>query len=345
MTNHRRLAELVRQMRPLTVSFDGKPSPELSEALEESGTQRVNSVSEAFRHAQSAVVVSAGLDGYQAAEEAIRRRLPVAIGNKEAFVAWGRYLKGPLAAAAGGCDIRPVDSEHAAASILINEAGGADHVAELIITGSGGAVRDILASERHHLQPSRVLHHPVWKMGSRITVDSATLVNKALEVVEAAILFDIAPDKIQVMFDQDATVHAAVITTDGRTSALVSPASMEGPVRTALGLDPGADTVILKGAAAAEAINRMRTPDAFERRAIGLGHLVLSAGGCMPMVLAAADESAVARFLAGALSFGDIVPFIEKTIESFARAASMDPASYDDLTTLRRDLDKAMKLT
>jgi len=336
---HDRLADLIPAGMPLSVSFSGTPSRALAARMREYCVTRTQNDAEALGNARSAIVVSSGLDGCGTIREAISRKHPVATGNKETIVAWGRYLKGPVARAAGGCDLRPVDSEHAAAAVLLDELGNRDGVKRLVITGTGGAVRDVPAELRHNLPASRVLQHPVWKMGAKITVDSATLVNKALEIVEASILFDLPPERISVLFDPDARIHAALETGAGYL-AFSAPATMTGPVRIALGLNHDGPSCIISGPAAALEVGRLATPDANARRAIDLGYAVLAAGGCSAMVLAVADDAAVTRFLAGNIAFGDIVPFIETALDAFRHAADMDPESWKDLSRLRADVER-----
>jgi len=336
--SHDVLAGLVGSLKPLTISFDGEPSPDLALAIRQTGTRRVTSDEKALADADGAVVVSSGPDGSGPMLEAVARGIPVAAGNKETLVAYGRMI---LSRRAGGLppDIRPVDSEHAAASHLIGLLPGGSAPDRLVITGTGGAVRDVAPAMRAGLSPARVLRHPVWKMGAKITIDSATLVNKALEVVEASILFGIPGERISVLFDPGASIHAA-IEWGGRMTAFSGPADMAGPVRMALGIPGLAGASVLDGGDARAAVDALAEPDFFSKRAIGLGHAVLAAGGCTPMTLVVADQAAVRAFLAGRIRFGDIVPFIEDTLEAFRHAADMNPESGADLARLREDLEK-----
>ncbi len=337
--SHDVLAGLVTDLRPLTVTFDGAPSPLLARTMADLGVRRVLSDADAFSEADGAVVVSSGLDGADPFGEAVARGLPAAIGNKEAVVAYGRLVLGRSRAGGAPADVRPVDSEHAAAAALLERIPSGAPVDRLIITGTGGAVREVPHGMRHDLEPARVLLHPVWRMGAKITVDSATLVNKALEIVEASILFGIPADRISVMFDPAASVHAALLHA-GAWSAFSGPADMSGPVRMALGLPWQEGSKVLSGSAAASSVSALVAPGPADRRAIGLGHAVLTAGGCSPMALVIADQAAVDAFLAGRMRFGDIVPFIEATLERFREAATMDPCSAVDLARLRADLEK-----
>lgn len=335
--SHDTLAGLIRRLSPLTVSFLGAPSPDLALAIRQTGTRRVTTATEALIDADGAVVVSSGPDGSGPMLEAVARGMPVAAGNKETLVAYGQMI---FSSWVGNRppDVRPVDSEHAAASHLIEAMPGGAEGKRLIITGTGGAVRDVLPRLRAELSPSRVLRHPVWKMGAKITVDSATLVNKALEIVEASILFRIPGDRISVLFDPDARIHAA-IESDGDVAAFSGPANMAGPVRMALGMPGLAGASILVGDDARMAIGSLAVPDPFSKRAMDLGHTVLARGGCSPMVLVIADEAAVRSFLAGRMRFGDIVPFIEDTLDRFRHAADMNPESAAELSRLRKDLE------
>jgi len=328
--NHDLLAALLEPSGATSASFMGTASPALAKVMAASGIGRAFDERRALDGCGSAIVVSSGLAGAEPARLAASMGIPLVLGNKEVAVGWGRLLVNQSRRSSSGCALRPIDSEHAVAAVLLARAGE-QGIARLVITGTGGAVREIPPARRIDLSPARVLDHPVWRMGRKITVDSATLINKAFEVIEAAVLFDLPPEKISVRFDRDARIHAAITTADGRTLAFAGPPEMETPVRIACGLKIPETAEVLEGAAGGAAVESLRTPEGPDRRAIELGHAAIEAGGTMPMVLAVADEIAVTAFLEGRMRFGDIVPFVEYSFDKSIRAARRDPFDPADL--------------
>lgn len=328
--NHDMLATILTTSGASSTSFFGTPSQALVTTMANSGIRRTGDCTEALRDADSAIVVSSGLEGAEPARLAVSKGIPLVLGNKEVAVAWGKLLVHDARRPSSGCDLRPIDSEHAAASVLLSRAG-CPQGTRLVITGTGGAVREVPHARRFDLSPERVLKHPVWRMGRKITVDSATLINKAFEIIEAAVVFDIPSDKIQVMFDPDARIHAAVMIPEGPTLAFSGPAEMETPVRIACGLEIPETAQVLEGCAANDAVRSLQAPDGPDRRAVDLGHAAVEAGGTMPMVLVVADEIAVKAFLEGRMRFGDIVPFVEYTFDRSIRASARDPMNPADL--------------
>ncbi|HOD06568.1 MAG TPA: hypothetical protein PKG98_00545 [Myxococcota bacterium] len=338
MTSHDGLAGLIAELRPRSTSFKGSPSTALSLAMSKADCIREQSIAGALAGCDGAIVVSSGLDGVGPIAQAARLGIPVAAGNKEALVACGKYLKSLIRKDDDGSAIRPVDSEHSAAAVLIRQAGGIGNVSRLVLTGTGGAVRAVPHELRSGLTPGEVLRHPVWKMGPKITVDSATLMNKAFEIVEAAVLFDMPVSRISVMFDPTANVHAAIETSSG-VLAYRAPADMAIPVRIALGMDHGDEDHVLTDDEAGEALDSLLVPDQLAMRPIALGRAVVEAGGCMPMVLAVADEAAVSAFLRGMIGFGDIVPLLEDALERFHAFSSLDPLDPAVLEHVRAEVE------
>ena len=258
----------------------------------------------------NAVVGAAGLDATLAALRAGKR---VALANKETLVVAGE-LATSTARASGG-EIIPVDSEHSA--ILQCLAGRpASQVRRIILTASGGPFRDWSQQQIAHATLADALRHPTWQMGRKITVDSATLANKALEVIEAHFLFDLPYDAIDVVVHPQSVVHSMVEFVDGSVLAQVGVPSMELPVLYALTHPerieepaiPSFDPV----AASPLTFERVRLDDF---PALRLGIEAGRAGGAAPAVFNAANEKAVALFLDGALSFVDIARAISSALD------------------------------
>jgi 1-deoxy-D-xylulose-5-phosphate reductoisomerase len=258
----------------------------------------------------NAVVGAAGLDATLAALRAGKR---VALANKETLVVAGALARN--AAREAGGEIVPVDSEHSA--ILQCLTGRPrSQVRRLILTASGGPFRDWSRQQLEHASLADALRHPTWKMGRKITVDSATLANKALEVIEAHFLFDVPYDAIDVVVHPQSIVHSMVEFVDGSVLAQVGVPSMELPVLYALTHPerieepaiPSFDPV----AASPLTFERVRLDDF---PALRLGIEAGRTGGAAPAVFNAANERAVALFLDGALSFVDIARAISSALD------------------------------
>jgi 1-deoxy-D-xylulose-5-phosphate reductoisomerase len=265
----------------------------------------------------NAVVGAAGLDATLAALERGKR---VALANKESLVMGGALVI--AAAQRGRGELVPVDSEHSA--ILQCIAGRpSSEVRRLVITASGGPFRRWSSRELEHATLEDALQHPTWRMGRKITVDSATLANKALEVIEAHFLFGLPYDRIEVVVHPQSVVHSFVEFVDGSVLAQLGVPSMELPVLYALTYpDRAADT----GVPPFDPVEL--SPLTFEQvrardfPALDLGTQAGRLGGAAPAVFNAANEQAVAYFLDGAIRFGDIPRAIESALGRLADAPS-----------------------
>ncbi len=323
--------------RPQLVACQEEPRGDLTQAIADVGAEfrlGAKGLEAVATHlaADAAVVAVSGLGGLGPSYAAIRSGRPLVMGCKEVLVGAGDLLVHEARCA--GVSIRPLDSEHAAAAILIDAVGGVDAVDELILTGSGGSVRDVDPEDRAGLSMARVLAHPVWQMGPKITVDSATMINKALEVVEASVLFGLPSERISVLLDPAARVHAAVRTRDGHFWAFVGPADMAVPVRQSLGIaDPSLQASVLEGHAAREALASLVPPSAAQEAVINLGHRALALGGTAPMALVAADAVAVTAYLAGQIPITRVAPLVMQTLDvvgdQAAARSALDPAALD----------------
>ena len=275
----------------------------------------------------SAVVGAAGLRGTWAALEVGKT---VALANKETLV-----VAGPLVtdlAARRGAKLLPVDSEHSAVFQALTGYAATD-VARVVLTGSGGPFRGKSKAELETATPDQALKHPTWRMGPKITVDSATLMNKALEVIEARWLFGLEAGQIDVIIHPESIVHSFVEFVDGSVLAQLSPPDMRLPIQYAL-LHPDRvpgparklDWKSLSGL-------RFEQPDRGTFRALDLGFEVAARGGSCGAVLNAANEAAVGRFLAGDLAFLDIARCCRAVLD----AHDFDPAPpLDRLLALDR---------
>ncbi len=266
----------------------------------------------------SAIVGGSGLEPALAALNAGRT---VALANKEAMVMAGGLLA--EAAARGGGEIRPVDSEHSAIwQCLAGEDRGS--VRRLIVTASGGALRDRTRAELADVGPAEALAHPTWQMGNRITIDSASLFNKGLEVIEAHWLFDIPYQQIEVLMHRESIIHAMVEFIDGSFKAHLSFPDMRQPIQFAISYPerlslelPALDFAKLGSLNFGE-IDMERYPCLAIALAAG------SRGDTFPAAIAAADEIAVAAFLEGRLGFLDIPDLLADILDK--HVASSEPS-------------------
>jgi 1-deoxy-D-xylulose-5-phosphate reductoisomerase len=270
---------------------------------------------EAATHPDADIVVNAvvGAAGLEATLAALHAGKRVALANKETLVMAGDLVA--KAACAGGGEIVPIDSEHSA--VLQCVTGRDDGLARLILTASGGPFRDWTAERVWHATVQEALQHPTWRMGTKITVDCATLANKALELIEAHYLFGLPYDALEVVVHPQSVVHAFTEFCDGSVLAQLGFPSMELPILYALTHPERLpDTGIRRFdpvAAGPLTFEPVRT-EVF--RALGSGIAAGRAAGTAPAVFNAANEVAVAAFLEGAIPFGRISETIESTLES-----------------------------
>jgi 1-deoxy-D-xylulose-5-phosphate reductoisomerase len=257
----------------------------------------------------AAVVGSAGLTGTWAALE---RGKTVALANKETLV-----MAGPLVmrlAAEKGATILPIDSEHSAALQAL-AAGRRGDLARIVLTASGGPFRDYSQEQMEKVTVADALVHPTWKMGKKITVDSATMMNKALEIIEARWLFDLSPDQIDVVVHPQSIVHSLVEYQDGSVLAQLSPPDMKLPIQLALTWPERRPSPAAKIDWSLPLRLDFEPPDEERFPALRLGKEVARAGGTAGAVLNAANEAAVELFLAGKLGFTQIVSACRAILE------------------------------
>lgn len=262
----------------------------------------------------------AGAAGLRATLETLAAGNQLALANKESLIVGGDLVKN----LAGPGQIIPVDSEHSAiAQCLL--AGMRSEVRKLIITASGGPFRGWTKEELGKVSIEGALAHPTWKMGPLVTINSATLVNKGLEVIEAHLLFDIAFHDIEITVHPQSVVHSMVEFVDGSTIAQASPPDMRIPIAWGLSAGEGMSRV----ADAAPACD-WKSASTWEFMpldeevfpAVGLARVAGEAGGTAPAVFNAANESAVTSFLAGEIPFTSIVAHIERVLESHLAGSS-----------------------
>ncbi|MGI8817007.1 MAG: 1-deoxy-D-xylulose-5-phosphate reductoisomerase [Pseudonocardia sp.] len=250
-----------------------------------------------------------------------------ALANKESLVAGGSLV---IRAAAPG-QLVPVDSEHSALAQCLR-GGRADEVARLVLTASGGPFRGRRRVDLEHVTLDDALKHPTWDMGPVVTINSATLVNKGLELIEAHLLFGVPYDRIDVVVHPQSVIHSMVTFCDGSTLAQASPPDMRLPIALALGWP---DRVPNAAPACAFDATSSWTFEPLDDQAfpgVALARMAGSAGGCLPAMFNAANEEAVAAFVAGKIGFTDITDLVEQVLAA-AHGCNTEPTTVEDVLT------------
>jgi 1-deoxy-D-xylulose-5-phosphate reductoisomerase len=270
---------------------------------------------------------SSGTEGLEAVLAAIEHRKTVALANKEVLVMAGGIVI--EAADRHGVTILPVDSEHNAIHQCLH-GRQASEIRRLILTASGGPFRGRSASDLLTVTAGDALKHPTWRMGRKITIDSATLMNKGLEVIEAHWLFGVGPDQIEVLVHPQSVVHSLVELADGSMIAQLGVTDMRLPIQYAFSYpDRWRGPLPSLDLARAGRLD-FATPDAVAFPCLGLAYRALQGERGLPVVLNAANEVAVARFLDGRVGFTSIPLVIAKTMDAYR------PAEVTTLATVRK---------
>ena len=270
----------------------------------------------------AAIVGSAGLQPVLAALEA---GSTVALANKEALVCAGDLVK--EAARRGGGSLLPVDSEHNAVFQCFDH-DAPERVRRIILTCSGGPFRDKSIEEIRTATPAEAVRHPVWSMGAKISIDSATLMNKGLELIEAHHLFPIRHDQLDVIIHPQSVIHSMVEYVDGSVLAQLGTPDMRTPIAHTLAWPDRMATPCEPLDLARIARLDFEAPDPERFPALTLARAALVAGGARPASLNAANEIAVAAFLAGRIGFLDIIAVVAEVLDHYSPPA---PASLDDV--------------
>lgn len=257
----------------------------------------------------------AGAAGLRPTFAALQAGKDIALANKESLVMAGELMVEQ--ARARHCRIIPVDSEHSAVFQLL-EGRGAEYLSSIILTASGGPFLHKSPEELMRVTPAEALRHPRWNMGSKVTVDSASLMNKGLEVIEARWLFDIGPERIKVVVHPQSIVHSMVSFVDGTLLAQLSQPDMRGPIAYALSCPERLEAIMQPLDLVALGELSFFAPDTERFPSLALAFRALGRGGLMPAVMNAANEVAVDSFLKGALAFQAMPVLIETVMDAFS---------------------------
>jgi 1-deoxy-D-xylulose-5-phosphate reductoisomerase len=276
---------------------------------------------------------SSGTEALEAVLAAMAAGKRIALANKEVLVMAGDLVM--RAAREHGVDVLPVDSEHNAIhQCLAGRAPG--ELRRLILTASGGPFRDWPAARLDAATPADALSHPTWRMGRKITIDSATLMNKGLEVIEAHWLFDVPAAAIDVLVHPQSIVHSLVELNDGSVIAQLGVTDMRLPIQYAFSWPERWDGGLPRLDLAAASRLEFEPPDLGRFPCLALAFRALEAGAAFPVVLNAANEVAVASFLAGASPFTGIPAAIDAALDAAGRAGTNRPATIEEVRAIDR---------
>lgn len=308
----------IREFQPqVAVMYDEKSAYKLRKRVKDTHT-RIYSGEYGLKKAVSdkyldmVVICLVGMGALVPCLEAIKNRVDIAIATKEILVSAGHIIKSY--AKKYNVSIIPIDSEHSAIMQCI-DTYGKDNINKIILTASGGPFRGFNKRQLKNVTVEDALTHPTWNMGKKITIDSATMMNKALEIIEASVLFDLTPDKIDIVVHPQSIVHSMVQYTDGSTIAQMSQPDMRIPIQYAITYPNRVYNTL----------NKMDFKDirlTFEKpgkdvlKTINMAYEALETGGTAPSVLNSANQAAVELFLNGEIGFLDITKLVEKSIKT-----------------------------
>ena len=343
-SNVDRLAEQARSLKPrLAVIGDAALYGALKQALEGTGIEaaagKAAIVEAAHRPVDWVMAAIVGAAGLAATLAAVRQGAIVALANKESLVCAGSLMMGEVRS--HGATLLPVDSEHNAI-FQVFDFERREAIERIIITASGGPFLDFDLEEMAVATPEQAIAHPNWKMGAKISVDSATLMNKGLEIIEAHHLFNLPSDRIEVVIHPQSVVHSLVCYVDGSVLAQLGSPDMRTPIAFTLGWPHRIASPVARLDLAEIAKLTFQQPDEERFPALNLCREALKEGGGAPTILSAANEIAVQSFLAGKIGFLEIVRIVERTLERVPRSEILSLEDVYGLDAAARETASAL---
>ena len=335
--------EQIRKFKPKFASVNNEnAAAELRTRVADMDTQIISGkdcVCEMLEHLNSDACINAisGFDGLLPTLSAIKKFPRLGLANKETIVAAGSLVK--RNAKEYGCEIIPVDSEHSAIFQCL-EGNRGKTVRRILLTCSGGPFFGMKKEALKNVTVTEALGHPTWKMGAKITIDSATLMNKGLELIEAMHLFDVSPDKIEVIIHRESIIHSMVEYNDKAVIAQLGVSSMCLPIQYAITYPDRMDSPC-------EALDFFKIgkltffePDREAFPLLALAEQTAKAGGLLPCVMNAANEEAVALFLNGKISFTEIADLVSETVNQYRNPAEFGLSDIIEANFKTRELVK-----
>jgi 1-deoxy-D-xylulose-5-phosphate reductoisomerase len=282
-----------------------------------------------------AVMAIMGFAALKPTVSAMQNKKIIALANKECLVVAGEQLK--ALAIETQARIVPIDSEHSAIfQCLVGE--GNNSIQQISLTASGGPFIDFSNEELATVTPAMALRHPSWRMGDKITIDSATLMNKGLEAIEARWLFDVAPHQIEILIHRQSVVHSLVTFADGSAKAQLSRPDMRLPIQYAMTYPDRMPSMVKPLSLAEAGIMTFERPDVKKFRNLALALQALETGGSLPCVLNAANEVAVTAFLRGEIGFLNIPEIVEETMLRYPPTAKPTMIELNEIDRKAREL-------
>lgn len=341
LTANRDVARLAEQAKALGAKFAAVADPaaygDLKAALAGSGIEAGAGpeavVEAALRPADWVMAAIVGAAGLAPTLAAIRQGKTVGLANKETLVCAGALVTAEVAKS--GATLIPVDSEHSAI-FQVFDAARIDRVARLILTASGGPFRTWPLEKMRDVTPAQAVAHPNWSMGAKISVDSATMMNKGLETIEAYHLFQVGAERIDVIVHPQSVIHSMVEYADGSVLAQLGTPDMRTPIAVALAWPDRMAAPVPRLDLAKNANLTFEDADPIRFPALRLSREALREGGAAPTLLNAANEVAVAAFLAGRIGFLDIAACVEAVLSHARPAAPADLAAVGELDAAAR---------
>ena len=335
--NVKLLAEQAQSLRAnLAVVADETLFDELKERLSGTGIEAAagaNAVAEAAARPSDVVVAAiVGTAGLKPTLQAVRRGALVGLANKETLVSAGALMTAEVKK--GGATLIPVDSEHSAI-FQVFDFERPEGVSKITLTASGGPFRDQSLADMEKMTPAQAVAHPNWDMGAKISVDSATMMNKGLELIEAFHLFPVPEGEIEVLVHPQSVIHSMVSYVDGSVLAQLGTPDMRTPISFAMAWPERMTTPAETLSLADIGTLSFEPPDDIRFPALRLARNSLKAGGCAPTALNATNEIAVAAFLAGQIGFLDIARVVETVL---------DDLSTEGVLGAPRDLDQVFSI-
>lgn len=347
--NIRLLEEQARRFKPeLAAVFDRSAAKSLKTALGDTETRVVSGLEGlmecAAEYGDCVVTAVSGSVGLRPTLAAIDRGKRIALANKETLVCAGELVM--ARAAEKGAEILPVDSEHSAIFQCLEAQGGKRALRRILLTGSGGPFRGRSLADMEKVTPAQAVAHPNWSMGAKISVDSATLMNKGLEFIEAMRLFSVSPDEIKVIIHPESIIHSMVEFYDGSVMAQLGVPDMGLPIRYALCYPQRERSDMAAPDFAGLGKISFFEPDLESFPCLRLAMDCAGTGGAAPAVMSAANEVAVALFLEGKISFTSIFRLAAEAVEALGGmpSGSLEALEEADSRARRLVLDSAGKI-
>lgn len=338
-SNENLLREQLSEFNPTHYYFPGgavEVQSSLFDFLDDDKSTKCLSSLEELASVKADIVVSAvgGIAGLWAAVAVLTNGGTLAIANKESIVAGGRHLKA-LEKKYGG-KIIPLDTEHSAIASCL-EGEDSKFVKKLILTASGGALRDMSSAQIAKVTPEQALQHPVWKMGKKVTIDSATLFNKGLEIIEAMRLFEVSLDQVEVVMHRESIVHSLVEFSDNSVKALLSAPNMALSIERALFYPEKGENSVAEISLAKLGSLTFTEPDYEKFPCLAIARQAGKKGDGACIAVSAADEILVDEFLRHKIKLNDIPQKLEKVLSKFS---SVGDVALDDVTRIDTEARK-----